>query len=57
VEDAVVRGEMIRLKVADQGHSFTSAVEVRDPRILASVAQALSSARGKTLKEAGEVII
>jgi hypothetical protein len=57
LQDAVVRDKTIRLRATDQRHSFTAVVEVRDPSLLASVAHALSSARGKTLPEVGDVLI
>ena len=57
IEEAVVRRDVIRLKVTDQGCSFTNAVEVLDSTDLTRVANALSSAKGKSLFDAGELDI
>lgn len=57
LEDVVVRRDVIRLKVTEKGHSFTIAVEVLDSTDLTRVANALSSAKGKSLFDAGELDI
>ena len=58
IDEAVIRRKnLIRLRVTDEGRTYTTSIEITDDSLHSRIVQVLSGAKGRTLLDAGGGLI